>query len=545
MGSTSAGEARTSNQGPWVRKAAGIAAGVVLLAGTGALAGASMVPGFAGFTSTERLPVPTEAVPAGDYSAVCPEPLRLLEGTVEGGDPEFSPTSETAENRVSALALSDLGGTVPGSAITPLDGVDPLVSIAEDVPESDDAGPQVSNEDGLTNRTAGVADSVETETASVLRAQAIGEQRAVAGAGFTYTATDGDLAGLAAAGCQVPSNDFWLAGASTTVGATAVLKLHNPSSSPATVDLDLHGTKGVIEAPGGKGILLAPGDSESIVLAGLAANDDAVAIRVRSAGGRVSAFVQQSVLRGLTPGGVDLIQASAPAGTVQVVPGIQIQSPEVTGGIFKQEGYGSAAPALQVAVPGGTDAVLDVRVFGPKGEVELPGGGVVTAAAGAVTSIPLDSLPAGNYSATISSDVLVTATARITRGTEPEEPLDLALVPSAPRLGSDHLAAIPDGADSAFVFTAPSGRAEVRVTPVNAEGVIGEEKVFDVAGGTTVTVPAADLGGETVAALVNVSGDPAYGAQVATLDGDNPGLSAVPIPAGSAGQQSVAVNLGF
>jgi hypothetical protein len=48
-----------------------------------------------------------------------------------------------------------------------------------------------------------------------------------------------------------------------------------------------------------------------------------------------------------------------------------------------------------------------------------------------------------------------------------------------------------------------------------------------------------------LAALIGVSGDPAYGAQVATLDGDTPGISVSPIPAGSAGQQSVAVNIGF
>ena len=529
--------------GTWVRSAAGIATGVVLVSATGALAGVSIVEKIDG--AAGAFPVPTAAVPAGQYSAVCPEPLRLLEGTVEGGDPEYSPVSKTARNRVSAMVLSDLGGTVPGSAITPLGGGDPLAVIADQVPESEQADPQVSNEDGLTNRTAGVASGQEVEGASVLNAQALGEQRATAGSVFTYTATDGDLAGLAVAHCQVPSNDFWLAGAVTTVGATAVLNLHNPSQSPATVDLDLYGSKGVIDAPGGRGIVIAPGESESIVVAGLAANEENVAVRVRSNGGRVTGYIQQSVLRGLTPGGVDLIQASAPSAGSQVIPGIQIQAPDVTDTIVAQEGYAGAAPSLQVAVPGGTDAVLDVRVFGPNGEVELPGGGVVTAAAGSVTAVPLESLPEGNYSAVISSDVLISASARVVRCSEPKEPLDVAHVASAGRLGSQHVSVLPTGADAAFVFSAPTGRAEVRLTPVTAEGALGEEQVFDVAGGTTVTVPAADLGKGTVAALIGVSGDPAYGAQVATLDGDTPGISVSPIPAGSAGQQSVAVNIGF
>lgn len=532
-----------NRRGTWVRGAAGIAAGVVLVSATGALAGASIVQNIDG--AAEAFPVPTAAVPAGEYSAVCPEPLRLLEGTVDGGDPDFSPVSETALNRVSAMTLSDLGGTVPGSAIAPLSGGDPLAVIAEQVPESERGEPQVSNEDGLTNRVAGVSAGQSVEGAAVMRAQALGEQRATAGAGFTYTATDGDLAGLAVAHCQVPSNDFWLVGAVTTVGAAAVLNLHNPSQSPATVNLDLYGSKGVIDAPGGRGILIAPGKSESIVVAGLAANEENVAVRVRSSGGRVSGFIQQSVLRGLTPGGVELIQPSAPSAASQVVPGIRIQAPDEMNAIIAQEGYAGAAPSLQVAVPGGTDAVLDVRVFGPSGEVELPGGGVVTATAGAVTAIPLDSLPEGDYSAVISSDVLISASARVSRGSEPKEPLDLALVPSAVRLGSQHVSVLPTGAGSAFVFSAPSGRAEVRLTPVNADGAFGKELVFDVAGGTTVTVPAADLGKGTAAALIGASGDPAYGAQVAMLDGDTPGISVAPIPAGSSGQQSVAVDIGF
>lgn len=530
-------------RGTWVRSAGGIATGVVLVSSIGALAGASVVQGFG--TAAEQLPVPTADVPAGDYSAVCPEPLRLLEGTVEGGDPEFSPVSETARNSVTAMALSDLGGTLPGSAVVPFGGGEPVGVIAEPVPEPDEAAPQVSNEDGLTDRVAGVVRDEAVDGATVLNAEAVAEQKATAGAGFSYTASDGDLAGLATAACQVPSHDFWLVGASTTVGATAVLNLHNPSASPATVNLELYGSEGGIDAPGGRGILIAPGESESIVLAGLAANDENVAIRVRSDGGRVSGFVQQSVLRGLTPGGVDLVQASAPSAATQVVPGIRIQPPDVSEAILGQEGYANAAPSLRVAVPGGTDAVLDVRLFGPNGEVELPGGGVVTAAAGAVTAIPLDSLPEGNYAAMVSSDVLISASARVTLGTEPGEPLDLAHIASVARLGSQHVSVLPTGADAAFVFSAPTGRAEVRITAVNADGVLGEERVFDVGGGTTVTVPAADLGEGPVSALIGVSGDPVYGSQLATLGGDTPGISVSPIPPGSTGQQSVAVSIGF
>ncbi len=76
---------------------------------------------------------------------------------------------------------------------------------------------------------------------------------------MSYTATDGDLQGSAAAACQQPANDLWLVGANTALGRTAVLNLSNASSTPATVSLDLYGAQGPDPgarqqgAPGGTG----------------------------------------------------------------------------------------------------------------------------------------------------------------------------------------------------------------------------------------------------------------------------------------------------
>ncbi|WP_155853839.1 DUF5719 family protein [Arthrobacter sp. H5] len=528
----------------WARGVAGVATGVVLLGGAGSMVAWSIVavPGGAAI----QLPVPTAAVPPGEFSAVCAAPPRLLDGEVDGVDPNFSPVSETAESSIGAMVLSDLGGALPGSSLSPLAGGESLVTIAGDTAESgDSAAPEVSNEDGLTNRTAGVVRGQQIEGPTVLRAQAVGGQQATAGASLTYAATDGDLRGLASANCQSPGSDFWVLGASTTVGSTAVLNLHNPSLTPATVNLDLHGADGPIEAPGGQGILLPPGESQSIVLAGFAANQEQLAVRVLSDGGSITGVIQQSVLRGLTPGGVELIQPGAAASSTQFVSGIQVQDQDTAQAIQEQDGYASASPSLQVVVPGGTDAVLDIRLYGPDGEVELPGGGVVTAVAGGIASIPLDSLPAGNYAAAISSDVLVAAAAKVSRGSEPEEPVDLAVAPSTGRLGSEHVAVLPENVDSSFVFSAPSGRSEVQLTPVAGDGTLGEAKVFSIAGGTAVSVPSADLGDGVVSVLIAATGDPAYGAQVQSLDGDTPGISITPIAPGSAGQQSVAVNLGY
>ena len=154
---------------------------------------------------------------------------------------------------------------------------------------------------------AGVVSQHAVDAVSVLSADAQENQQASAGAVLSYTATDGDLHGSAAAACQQPANDLWLVGANTALGRTAVLNLSNASSTPATVSLDLFGAKGQIQAPGSRGLLVAPGTTRSIVLAGLAPGEEQLSVRVRSAGGPVAAVIQQSVLRGLTPGGVDFI----------------------------------------------------------------------------------------------------------------------------------------------------------------------------------------------------------------------------------------------
>ncbi|WP_104168423.1 DUF5719 family protein [Arthrobacter sp. SX1312] len=526
--------------------ALGAATGVVLLAATAAIASGGVTAALPTSPGSD-VGVPAAAVPAGDYTAVCPAPPRLLESAGEGADPEFGPASASAKTTVSGVVLSDLSATVTGSGLLPVAGEEPLALIREFAPASSLAAdrPASSGEDGLTNRVAGVARGIAVDAPSVLRAQSQGGLTPVAAATATYTATDGDLRGLAATACQVPSSDLWLLGAATTVGQSSTLTLTNPTGTPAAVSLELYGPDGPIEAAGTRGGLVAPGETRRIVLAALAGNHEQVAVRVRSDGGRVSGVIQQSVLRGLTPGGVDLLSPSAPAGLTQVVPGVAVQDAATARRIREQEGYGSASPALQVLVPGSSDAVLDIRVFGPDGDVALPGGGVVTAAAGSVTSVPLDALPEGNYTVAVTSDVSVVAAARVTRGTDDGEPVDLAGAPAAVRLGSAHAMALAEGVDTSLVLGAPSGRGEVTLTPVLADGALGEPVVIGIAGGTSVTVPSSSLGRSPVAVVVDATGDPVYGAQMMTLPGDRSGISVAGVPAGATGPQSIPVELGY
>ncbi|UWX97940.1 DUF5719 family protein [Arthrobacter zhaoxinii] len=512
-----------------VRTAGRWAGGILLLASTGALVAGTTIVGTG--TSGGAVDVPYAEVPAGPLTGVCPQPPRLLSGNVAGTDAEFSAESTSAKSVVSAVVLATAGNTPPPAELSSVTDGSVLKAVGggTDVPL---AGA----------RTAGVVRDQPVSAASLLSAEPAGDLQVTAGAAMTYTAADGDLAGVTAANCQAPANDLWLVGARTNVGATAVLQLTNPSQTAADVDLELYGASGPVEGPGSRGIAVAPGETRSVVLAGLAANQESLAVRVRSSGGPVAAVISQNQLRGLTPGGVELIQPTAAPGPAQVVSGVSIQDPEATRTLAKKEGYASVTPSLQIAVPGATDAVVNVRVFGSKGEAVLEGGGSYNAAAGTVTRLPLDTLPEGTYTLDISADVAVAAAAVFSRGSDAKAGTDLAVAPAGERLGSEHLAVLPS-ADTTLSFTAPGGPAEVRLAAVSADGALLAEKTVPLVAGTTTAVRPGDLGGSAAAVLVSATGSPVHGAQVITA-GDN-GISVMVLPRGTVGGSRVQVGVGY
>ena len=512
-----------------------VSAVVIVVAAGGIVVAASLAPQPA---SSRSIPATLAAVPAGASVGICPGPARLLEGTEAGTDPQFSPESETANGVVSGAVLSAPGGVLPGSLLSALNGT-PAVEIAK-------GGGKPGKESGPQDLKAGVLNGHRADSATVLSAEALAGQKPSAAGVLKYTATDGDLQGSAAANCQPPANDLWLAGASTTVGRTSVLILSNASSTPATVSLELFGNKGQIQAPGSRGLLVAPGSTRSIVLAGLAPGEAQLSIHVRSAGGPVTAAIQQSVLRGLTPGGVDFIVPGAAPAARQVLTGLDIQSAGGIAAVTGKGGFGDAGPALAITVPGPSDAVVEVKLFGRDGQKALPGGGVVTAKGGAVTEISLAGVPAGHYTVSTSSDVSFVASARVTRGVNSEQASDVAWAPSGVRLGSQHVVPVPQGGDRSLVFGVLENRATISYAPITADGRIRAAATADVAGGTTtsLTLPQQVGGSDVVAYVVSASGDAAYGALLLQQEGREDVSTLALMPAAS-GQEKVAVTLGY
>ena len=511
----------------------GLASAAMILAGAGAVvAGGSLLPPP---ESSREVAAAAAAVPAGASLGVCPGPARLLEGTEAGVDPQFSPVSATAASAVTGAVLG-AAGILPASRLSQLDGTT-AVEISEGPGQGASAGaPQ--------ELLAGVVAARPVEQVSVLSADALANQKASAAAAMKFTATDGDLQGTAASNCHQPSNDQWIAGASTTVGRASVLLLTNASSTPATVSLELFGAQGQIQAPGSRGLLVAPGSSRAVVLAGLAPGEEQLSVRVRSAGGPVAAVIQQSVLRGLTPGGVDFIAPGAAPAVRQVMTGVDIQDPAGLSQLTGKPGYGDAGPALHLTVPGPSDAVVEVLIYGRDGQIALPSGGVITAKAGAVTEISLAGVPAGQYTVAASSDVSFVAATRVTRGLQDGQPTDVAWAAAGVRLGSQHVVPVPQGGIRSLVFGALDTRATITYAAITSDGKVRAPATADIAGGTTssIAVPEKEGGADVVGYVVSASGDAAYGAVLIQQDGRSD-VSTLAFLAAAAGQETVPVTL--
>ncbi|MFP3578614.1 DUF5719 family protein [Arthrobacter sp. SIMBA_036] len=524
---------RTSRKGVIV----GVLSGVVILAAGGAaVAAASVLPGPSG---GKTLNVPQADVPAGQALGVCPEPARLLNGSVVGTDAAFSPVSTTATSALNAVVLSNAAGVIPGSKVTALSGG----AVAE-IAKAPTASPTPTT--GPPVLAAALASISPVTSATVVGADPIGNEQASMAANVTYSATDGDLRGLASAQCQQPGNDAWILGASTSVGRTAVLNVSNASSTPATVNLDLFGSQGQIQAANARGLLVAPGTTRSINLGGLAPGQTQLAVHLLSTGGPVAGTIQQSVLRGLVPGGVEYLSPGAAPSNLQVMSGVNIQDTAAIKALGGKSDFADALPALQLAVPGSADAVIQVHVYGANGERQIPNGGVVTVKGGTVATLNLDGLPAGTYSVGASSDVAFAASARVTRGATVNDPSDFAWSPASARLGSQHLVAVPRDGNASLTFGVPVGRGTVSYAPVTTDGKIGKAISVDMSGGTTssIDLPAKSGASAVAGYVVSASGDPVYGALLLGKDGRND-VSVVAIPDAAAGLEKVPVSVGY
>nr|WP_236779033.1 DUF5719 family protein [Agromyces seonyuensis] len=284
--------------------------------------------------------------------------------------------------------------------------------------------------------------------------------------------------GLAAVNCIEAVDEAWLVGGSTAVGRSSLVLLANPGTVASTVELRIHGQDGLIDAPGAAGIVVPAGTQQAISLAGLAPDEPSPVVQVVATGAPIAASLEQSVIRGLAPGGVDLVGASAAPAARQVVPGVAIA---VAGGVDPGEEHatGDDFAAVRLLAPE-TDAEADIRILGADGaEVASFGAALV---AGEVLDVPLGELAAGEYTLDVDADEPVVAAVRVDTGEGDER--DFAWAQAAAALGQRQLVAV--AAEDGVLVLANPGSTE-RIATIAVDGA--EPGEVRIAPGASASVP--------------------------------------------------------
>lgn len=285
-----------------------------------------------------------------------------------------------------------------------------------------------------------------------------------------------DLSGFAATACGEVRADSWLVGGSTDVGRTSILSLNNPTRADAVVDLSFFSETGEIEAPGATGIIVNAGEQRLFSLASFVPGVRNPVIRVQTTGGQVSAVLQQSTVRGITPGGVELSAATTPPATEQTIPGVVLaaSAPTAVGAT-----YDDRIAAIRILVPGTEPASVTLDFVSEQG-AEAPLPLTYDFEGGVVSEVNLTNLPTGSYAVKITSDLPVVAAAHTTAATG--ETTDFAWFgASGPLVDDTKIAVAPGQGPRVHLFNPTADDAEVVLTDRN-----GGETTLDVPAGSGV-----------------------------------------------------------
>jgi hypothetical protein len=364
-------------------------------------------------------------VKPADLSLVCPGPLFR-----SGGN------SGTNLSKIERSGSADLFYTGAGSGELELRSVSKSANSTTELGSSRVFGSSSLDDASiLTNLNAAATDPQGSSvlTGSSAQLSAISSMR-----------------GLAAASCQLPSNDFMIVGGSTLAGRESVLVLVNPSPIDATADIRIFTDLGEVKVSGLSGLSIPAQSTTAISLASFAPTVPALAVAVQSQGAKLAGWIQARAVRGTAAAGVDWISPNPNATENPVLPGLVIRGTKVINDEVSGEENSDAGHALRIFAPEGANVTVqivasDADTFGAvfTGIIEP----------GTVSDFPITELENGNYSVFVSSDKAVYSALRVARGNSGAVPkLDFAWISPAEELFSDRAVSIPSEGDSILVL---------------------------------------------------------------------------------------------
>lgn len=421
----------------------------------------------------------------------------------------------------SLLPLPTIGVGPFSSVVTPVAATQqricsgPILRLGNDIGQKATTAISLGKADVTRAATAGTPslenmDATENESNApsqrlLLAPGAPGSAPAILAGSQSQFVNSDEYVGFAASECAKPSSDSWLVGGSTLTGRTTLLALNNPSKVSSSVNLSIFSENGEVNATGTDGIVVAPGGQRIFSLAGFAPNIASPVVHVVSTGGQVTASLQQSIVRTLTPGGVDVFGASTRPSTLTVIPGVVMVGHDSIDAAAALDGYGDVPGVLRVLVPGTGTANVTVSAIpedgsGPANSATLSVDG------GVVTDFPLTDFTDGSWTFTITSDrpaVVGARTSTVTLAGNPPAAssaagsgaravvtaTDFAWFSGAPELHGTALVSIAAG-PSPLLHLVNTGTAKATVTidPIEPAGK-GTTVVIPVGGVAAVPLP--------------------------------------------------------
>ena len=470
-----------------------------------ALAGARTVAGLVGLS-----------VAAVTIAAAVLIPLPTIGSTPTGLTITPVPTAQQLACAGSVLRLADDSGADATSA-SALGR--PELSAAASNDQASTAPVEIS--DAATGGTPSAPSVVSTPPA-----EADTTDDVTLSAAQSELVNEGDFVGLAAASCDVANGDSWLAGGSTTVGRTTLLSLTNPSEVPATVNLELFAEGGQVFPPGTSGIIVPANGQRVLSLAGFQPGMVSPVVHVTSTGGRVSATLQEAIVRGLAPGGVDIMASVPEPSTTTVIPGVVVTNLDAVQALRRggDPQFDDIETALRVFAPGEGTVALTVNVI-PEDGTSAGTSFQIDVEAGKVKDVPIQQLASGSYTISIVATAPIVAAARVTSAAGAATDFAWFTAASALR-GSVQLTAAPGPGPVLHLSNPTSAEAQVVLTGPN-----GVSSTVTVAAGSSATTALAAgesymlTGFETLHASVSL----ASGGMIASYVVHAPGVGSAPI----------------
>jgi hypothetical protein len=259
--------------------------------------------------------------------------------------------------------------------------------------------------------------------------------------------------GLASLRCGEPGSNLWFVGPGQQNGAAQIqLDLMNVDSLAASVDISMITDAGPIQAGDDTGITVPPHQTVIESLSSAAGSSSVVAIEVHTSSGRVAADVSEGSSHGKT---TSWLPSAAAPGTQLVIPGVPPSS---------------HAAELFLAVPGTSDAKVNVLAITPQGQYRPFGSQAVDLPGESASSMALTPLGGTAAALEITSNVPVTATVLVPGSgvgsfTTATAPITEQAVVAGNTSGSGFAASV--------VLSAVEGPARIRLSEISAPAAKG------------------------------------------------------------------------